>query len=160
MMALVPKIISVEQGAFLPGRNIYESITLTREMVHLLDRKIRGGNVMVKVDMAKAYDRVDWQFLVHFLGSFGFPVKFCSLIMECVSTPWFSIIINGTTRSFFKLSRELRQGDPISPYLFIIKEEDSTRLTRKQFEEGHIVTFSHPVKLLWCLSYLLYHVCR
>lgn len=144
MASLLPKIIAHEQGAFLTGRTIFYNITLTQEIVHSLNRKVHGRNVVVKVDMAKAYDRVDWRFLLHVLRSFGFPHSFCSLISECISMLWFSIMMNGTTKGFFKPSRGLRQGDPISPYLFIIIEEVLTRLLRKKFEDGCIGSFSHP----------------
>lgn len=63
--------------------------------------------MMIKVDMAKAYDRVDWNFLNLVLESFGFSQRFCGIVAECVSSPWFSIMMNGTYKGFFKPSRGL-----------------------------------------------------
>ncbi|XP_022869151.1 uncharacterized protein LOC111388627 [Olea europaea var. sylvestris] len=144
MSVILSRIISQEQGAFIPGRSIFENITLTQELVNSLNKKVRGGNVMIKVDMAKAYDRVEWHFLLHVLSSFGFPMMFCKLIEQCISTPWFSVMMNGTMQGFFKSTRALRQGDPLSPYLFIIIQEVLTRLLKRGFEEGQIGCFSHP----------------
>lgn len=64
-------------------------------MVHSLNNSVNGGNVMLKIDMAKAYDRVDWRCLREVLEGFGFSTKFCNLVAECISSPWFSIMMNG-----------------------------------------------------------------
>ncbi|XP_041001642.1 uncharacterized protein LOC121247343 [Juglans microcarpa x Juglans regia] len=68
---VLPRMISWEQGAFVPGSSIFENITLAQEMVHSLHRHTNGGNVMLKIDMAKAYDRVDWSFLRLVMKGFG-----------------------------------------------------------------------------------------
>lgn len=65
-------IISLEQGAFLPARSIFDNITMAQEMAHTINRKTRGGNIILKIDMAKAYDVVDWKFINWVLHSFGF----------------------------------------------------------------------------------------
>ncbi|TXG59223.1 hypothetical protein EZV62_013796 [Acer yangbiense] len=124
---LVEKLVSHEQGAFIPGHSIFENITLAQEMAHSLHKKVTGGNVMVKLDMAKAYDRVNWSFLLEVLKAFG----------------------------FFQSARGLRQGDPLSPFLFILMEEVLTRLLRKNFESGRIGRFYHPIGAP-LVSHLLY----
>ncbi|XP_042964017.1 uncharacterized protein LOC122298309 [Carya illinoinensis] len=139
---LLPKMISQEQGAFIPGRSIFENISLTQEMVHSINKTIYGGNVLVKLDMSKAYDRVNWRFLIHVLGVFGFSSQFCDLINLCISSPWYSIMLNGTSLGFFKGERGLRQGDPLSPYLFVIMQEVLSRLLKKAFVNGNIGRFS------------------
>lgn len=105
MSMVLKNLISPEQGAFVKGRNILENITLTQEMVKLLQRKTRGGDVMVKIDMSKAYDRVDWRFLDHTLRTLGFLEFFCRLIKNCVTLPWFSIMMHGTYKGYFKAKR-------------------------------------------------------
>ncbi|KAF5468901.1 hypothetical protein F2P56_013012 [Juglans regia] len=151
----LPRLISSEQGTFIPGRSIFENITLAQEMVHSLNKKVIGGNVMLKIDMAKAYDQVDWSFLEIVLHSFGFSPPVCSLVMNCVRSPWFSIMMNGTYKGFFQPVRGLRQGDPLSPYLFIIMEDVLSLLLKKEFVDGQIRCFSHPVGAP-LVSHLLY----
>ncbi|KAF5468900.1 hypothetical protein F2P56_013011 [Juglans regia] len=155
MTSMLSQLISHEQGAFIPGRSIFKNITLAQEIIHSLNKKTKVGNIMVKIDMEKAYDRVDWKFLLNVLKSFGFSSQFCNLVKECVQTPWFSIMMNGTYKGFFQPARGLRQGDPLSPYLFIIMEEMLSRLLCKNFEEGRIGCFSHPVGAP-IVSHLLY----
>ncbi|XP_042962753.1 uncharacterized protein LOC122297032 [Carya illinoinensis] len=109
MSPILSRIISPEQGAFLPGRSIFENITLAQEMIHMINRKVRGGNVLIKVDIAKAYDSLDWDFLLHVMTSFGFSTRFCELIRQCILTPWFSVVMNGLAKGFFPSGRGLRQ---------------------------------------------------
>ncbi|KAK1557037.1 hypothetical protein Q3G72_016579 [Acer saccharum] len=152
---LVEKLVSHEQGAFIPGRSIFENITLAHEMVHSLHKKMTGGNVMVKLDMAKAYDRVNWSFLLEVLKAFGFFDSFRKIIYNCVGSPWFSVMMNGTFKGFFQSARGLRQGDPLSPFLFILMDEVLTRLLRNNFESGRIGRFYHPIGAP-LVSHLLY----
>jgi len=155
LATLLPKIISVEQDAFIPGRSIFENISLTQEMVHSINKKIHGGNVVLKLDMAKAYDRVEWEFLLKVLQSFGFSPVVCGLIRECITTPWYSILMNGTTKGFFKGGRGLRQGDPLSPYLFIILQEVLSRLIKEKVAEKSFRHFSQPRGTI-LVSHLMY----
>lgn len=100
----------------LLGRvGVFFRIFLTQEMIKSLHKKLRGGNVMVKIDMSNAYDRVDWRFFIHVLCGFGFPYGIFKLLFNCVVTPWFSVIMNGTYKEFFKSERDLHQGDLLSP---------------------------------------------
>ncbi|KAK3184523.1 hypothetical protein Dsin_031809 [Dipteronia sinensis] len=95
---VIRDLISPEQGAFVRGRSIFENVTLTQEMTKMLHRKVRGGNVILKIDMSKAYDRVEWKFVDQTLYAFGFPDFFCKLIQNCITTPWVSVMMHGTYR--------------------------------------------------------------
>lgn len=78
--SIASKIISPNQTAFVKGRKIYQSIGLASECFNLLDNKTHGGNVALKVDIAKAFETIDWGFLLHVLDAFGFNNTFGSLL--------------------------------------------------------------------------------
>jgi hypothetical protein len=89
------------------------------------------------------------------LNAFGFSLGFCKLISNCVSSSWFSVVMNGTSKGFFKACRGLRQGDPLSPYLLILVEEVFSRLLRKKVQDGTIGHYLQPRKGP-LISHLLY----
>jgi len=76
--------------------------------------------MIIKLDMANAFDRVNHQFLVEVLRKFGISRKFISIIMEFISNPWTPPLINGRPNHYFRSIRGLRQGCPHSPFLYII----------------------------------------
>lgn len=104
---MLGRLISPEHGAFIPGRSILENISLTQETIHSINKPVPGGNVVLKIDMAKAYDSVDWRFLLHVLNG-GFSVQVCAILKNCISSPWFSVVMNGSPKGFFQGGRGLR----------------------------------------------------
>ena len=99
---------------------------------------MKGGFIAVKVDLQKAYDRVNWDFLKTVLTNFGFPDIFIKWVMECVTTTSLSVLVNGGKSNFFHPSRGLRQGDPLSPYLFILCQEILSRLIDREQAAGTV----------------------
>lgn len=96
-------------------------------MIHSLEiGKCKG--FLLKIDLSKAYDRVDWGFLDRILEAFFFNARVRNIISQLVSTPSFVVMVNGTPFDFFKSSRGLQKGDPLSPILFIIQAEVLGRL--------------------------------
>ena len=100
-----------------------DNVLLAQELVLDLDRRLSILNLILKLDMEKAYDRVEWPFLLFLLHSFGFSEEVVDLLFRTFSNSWFSILVNGQPIGFFKSSRGVHQGDPLSPGLFLFVDE-------------------------------------
>ena len=116
---VLDKVISKSQNAFVEGRQILDAVLIANEIVDSsLRRKERG--LICKLDIEKAFDTISWEFLYHVMGKMGFGGRWMSWIKWCISTASLSVLVNGSPAGFFPSSRGLRQGDPLSPYLFVI----------------------------------------
>lgn len=93
---------------------------------------------MIKLDLSKAYDHLNWNFLKATLRAFGFSNRWIEWIYNMIATPSFSILLNGTPTETFKATRELRQGDPLSPFLFIMEQDGLGRYIKKEMRERKI----------------------
>ena len=100
--------------------------------------KSNEGVVLCKLDIEKAYDHVDWSFLLSVMGMMGFGEKWLRWMQWCISTTNFSILVNGTSLGFFQNSRGLRQGGPLSPYLFVIVMEALSCILRRAVSGGFL----------------------
>jgi hypothetical protein len=115
------------------------------EVVHYMKSKMRGkmGDVALKLDISKAYDRIEWDYLRGVMQKMGFCTQWITWIMMCVETIDYSIVVNNNTTEPITPSRGLRQGDPLSPYLFIICAEGLSSLMKQAEARGDI----HGVKI-------------
>ena len=137
-------MISQNQCGFVKGRQISDNILLAEELMTSINKKVRGSNAVLKLDMAKAFDRVSWPFLMSILRAFGFGEQWIDRIWRLVSSNHFSLLINGESKGFFNSSRGLRQGDPLSPSLFIISAELFSRALNLLLDSATFSPFSVP----------------
>jgi hypothetical protein len=137
---VLPHIISLEQSAFIPGRLITDNILVAFETLHTMDTRLKGkeGFMAMKLDMSKAYDRLEWDFVEGVLRKIGFANRWISLLMSCIRTVTYLILINGQPHGLITPTRGLRQGDPLSPYLFILCAEVLSSLLQHSSKEGLI----------------------
>ncbi|KAJ0442317.1 putative RNA-directed DNA polymerase [Helianthus annuus] len=139
-------VVSLNQSAFIPGRRISDNIMLTQELLHNYHRNTGPPRCAFKVDVQKAYDTVDWDFLRAILLGFGFHQKMVGWIMSCVTSASYSISINGEIHGYFKGQRGLRQGDPISPYLFTLVMEVLTSILQHAAATSSVFRFHNNCK--------------
>lgn len=112
---------------------------IVQEILHLMNKsRAKKGFVGFKIDISKAFDMVEWDFLLNILLQIGFHRTFIGWIQQCISTTSMSLLLNGSPYGYFKPSRGLRQGDPISPYLFIIVMECLSRLFHRAEQQNII----------------------
>jgi len=121
------RIVSPQQSGFVHDRNIYGCVILASEVINLLLTKQFGGNVAVKVDIRKAFDTMDWNFLLLVLKMFSFHSVFCDWIRDILHFAHLSVMVNGNIVGFFPCKRGVCQGDPLSPLLFCLAEEVLSR---------------------------------
>lgn len=128
-------LISVNQRAFVGKRNILDGVVILNEAIEEAKKK-KLKRIFFKIDFAKAYDSVDWGFLDHMLEKFNFCRKWRKWILEYISSAHASVLINGSPSGEFQLDRGLRQGDPLSPFLYLLIAEGLSILVSKATNEG------------------------
>lgn len=134
---IIPTVISPNQAGFVPGRSIHEHIVVAQEMVHSMRRLTgRKGAFAIKVDLPKAYDKLKWSFVSNILREVGLPLCMVKVIEQCMSSVQTNVLWNGVRTSFFSPQRGIRQGDPVSPYLFVLCIAKLSHFISQAVEEG------------------------
>lgn len=137
---VLPHLISEHQSSFLKGRLITNNILVAFETLHYMKNHNLGksGFMALKLDMSKYYDWVEWSFLRDVMIKMGFNDKWVALVMECILSVCYSLLINGELMGNIKPSQGIRQGDPLSPYLFLLCSEGLHRMIKKAAGNGDI----------------------
>jgi hypothetical protein len=137
---ILPDIISDSQSAFISGRLITDNIITAYETMHTMQTRMWSKTVYmgIKLDMSKAFDRVEWSFLEAVMHKLGFDAVWVRLVMICVKSVSYSVVINGNVVGNIIPSRGIRQGDYISPYLFILCAEAFSSLLHHAHTKGAI----------------------
>jgi hypothetical protein len=153
LKAALEEVIGPSQSAFLLGRQISDAILLTQELMHNYHLNTGPARFALKVDLKKAFDTVSWEYIIAGLTAIGIPQSMISWITICISTAHYSISINGESHGFFKATRGIRQGDPLSPYLFVLAMEGLGGIMHKAAQQP---IFRHHWR---CKPTNITHVC-
>ncbi|KAL6318412.1 hypothetical protein AAG906_041175 [Vitis piasezkii] len=129
---VIGKVVSPDQNAFVMGRLILDASLIANEK-----------GLICKLDIEKAYDNVNWHFLMRVLQKMGFGSKWRDWMWSCISIAKFLVLVNGVPAGFFSSSKGLRQGDPLSPYLFVMGMEVLSVLIRRARGSGPVANISH-----------------
>ena len=135
LRGVVPDLVGETQTALVSGRRILDGALIANETVNWLKKKKKGG-VLLKLDFQKAYDTINLDSMDMVLKEMGFDIKWRQWLRACIVTASISILVNGVPCKPFKMKRGLRQGDPLSPYLFVMMAEVLNKLLSKAAEIG------------------------
>ncbi|KAL6572341.1 hypothetical protein OROMI_013299 [Orobanche minor] len=152
LATILPSFINSAQSGFIKGRNITDNILTAHEVTHDISQSMT--NTIIKLDMEKAYDRINWNFIFQVMTRFGFSVVWVNFIKSCISNCWFSILVNGQSSGFFKSDRGIRQGDPLSPLIFAIAADYFSRSIDKMFDRNP--TMFYKIKKNVKITHLAY----
>ena len=130
LKGVLPGLIGDAETAFVAGRQILDGALIANEVVHWLKKKKKSG-VLLKLDFQKAYDSIDWDSLDVVLEGMGFGDLWRYWIKKCITSASMSVLINGVPSKPFQMERGLRQGDPLSPFLFVLMGEVLNRMMQR-----------------------------
>lgn len=127
LQSVIVDLIDPAQSGFILGRQLVDNVMLASELVKGYGRKGLSPRCMIKIDLKKAYDSVEWPFMEFMLSELGFPARFTQWVMTCITTISYSVLVNGKLIPPFKAGKGLRQGDPMSPFIFSLSMEYLSR---------------------------------
>ena len=137
LQSVLGDTIFKNQWVFVAGRQILDVVLIINEVVEDYRRSNKEGLVF-KIDFEKAYDNVNWDFLDYVLQKKNFGSKWIRWIRGCLSSVPYSVLINGRPRGKFKGFKGLRQGDPLSPFLFTVVADGLSRVMERAMEVGFV----------------------
>jgi hypothetical protein len=134
-------MVSTNQSAFVKGRFIQDNLMLVQQTTRFLHQQ-KHTHFLFKLDISKAFDSVSWAFLIEVMKKMGFDTIWCDMISGLLATSSTQILLNGVPGDFIVHQRGLRQGDPLSPTLFILVIDILSRLVEKASDEGRLQPLS------------------
>ncbi|KAL9308099.1 putative RNA-directed DNA polymerase [Arabidopsis thaliana] len=131
LKVLLPEFVAGNQSAFVKDRLLIENLLLATELVKDYYKDSVSTRCAIKIDISKAFDSVQWSFLLNVLLAMNFPAVFIHWIKLCITTASFSVQVNGDLAGYFQSARGLRQGCSLSPYLFVISMDVLSKMLDK-----------------------------
>ncbi|XP_062028770.1 uncharacterized protein LOC133744726 [Rosa rugosa] len=140
LKGILPHIVSPLQSAFVPGRLISDNTLVATEVAHFMKklRRQADGFFSLKLDISKAYDRLEWQYVEAVLLKLGFCQDWVNVVLATIKSVSYSVLMNGTPTGFILPTRGIRQGDTLSPYIFILCAEGLSSLISSCVQNGTI----------------------
>jgi hypothetical protein len=147
LQAEIPKLINLNQIGFIRGRSISHTFVYAMELVQVCNKKKKPA-IVLKLDFAKAFDMVNWDGLFRVLRARGFPEQWVSWMHYMLSSSKSAVLVNGCPGPWITCRQGLRQGDPISPYLFLLVGESLQGLIRRRSDIRHPTEDGLPCAVL------------
>ncbi|XP_038991297.1 uncharacterized protein LOC120114449 [Hibiscus syriacus] len=147
LSCFIPDLISLNQTVFIKGMSIVDNTLFAQELVRGYGRKAISPRCSMKIDLQKAFDTLHWGFLSYVLRALNIPIKFINWVEACFTEARFSISFNGTLIGYFKGARGIRQGDPLSPILYVISMNVLSRILNLAAEKG-LFSFHPKCKII------------
>lgn len=153
LKSILPKCITLNQSAFIKERLLMENVLLATELVKDYHRDDISPRCALQIDISKAFDSVQWTFMLNILEALGLPDKFIGWISRCITSASFSVQVNGELAGYFQSKRGLRQGCSLSPYLFVLCMNVLSKMLDRAAKRGEMGY--HPK----CKNIDLTHLC-